>query len=343
MASADLHRTGPIGVGAVGVVPGEQDGLLAELPPSAGFELVAFSDEGLPEQGPEERPVRYCPDYNMLLQDPQVELVLVNGPLELRRDMAVRALNAGRHVVLPLPFAETATGGERIMKTAFSGQDLVATADCWWRDDADLLALRAALDAVDAGPVQGLFFFTALEARPPADDLLPELLMPQEEPDVEAEEEIDAGLLADYGVEVLDQLHLVAGDYVKSVSAHRIAPPAPGAVSGAAEGFMAYLSLRGGGWAVAQATTHQAADLPRWAVYTPRATVTATDGMATVTTADGTETYGPPARTEGFWENLYAAVRSGAELKCPPVGIVRAMKLHEAAIDSLGAGEPITI
>ncbi len=293
MPSTDVQQSQPIGVGAVGVVPEAQEGLLAELPPDAGFELVAFSDEGLPEQGPEERPFQYYPDYNMLLQDPHVELVLVDGPLELRRDMAVRALNAGRHVVLPLPFAETAPGGERIMKTALSGQGLVATADCWWRDDADLLALRAALDAADAGPVHGLFFFTALEPRPPADDVLTDLLMPQDEVDLEEEEAIEAGLLGDYGVEVLDQLHLVAGDYVKSVNAHLIAPPLPGVSPDAAEGFMTYLSLRGGGWAVAQATTHQAPDLPRWAVYTARATVTARDGIATVTTADGTETYTP--------------------------------------------------
>ncbi len=167
--------------------------------------------------------------------------------------------------------------------------------------------------------------------------------MPQEDPDLEEEEQIEAGLLEDYGVEVLDQLHLVAADYVKNVSAHLVAPALPGVSTGVAEGFMAYLSLRGGGWAVAQATTHQAADLPRWAVYTPRATITVRDGIATVTTADGTETYTPPSRIESFWENLYAAIRTGAELRCSPVEIVRAMKLHEAAIQSLGAGEPMTI
>jgi scyllo-inositol 2-dehydrogenase (NADP+) len=343
MTSPDLRPGRPIGVGAVGVSPGAHDGLLVELPPNAGFELLAFSDEGLPEQGLGARPVQYYPDYNMLLQDPHVEVVLVDGPLELRRDMAVRALNAGRHVVLPLPFAETALGAERIMKTALSGQDLVATADCWWRDDEDLLALRAALSAADAGPVQGLFYLTSIEPLPIVGDVLPDLLLPQEEPDLGDEEAIEAGLLAEYGVETLDQLHLIAGDYVKSVSAHLLAPPAPGAASGAAEGFMAYLSLRGGGWAIAQATTHQAPDLPRWAVYTPRATVTARGGVATVTTAEGTETYTAPSRIESFWENLYAAVRSGAELKCSPVEIVRAMKLHEAAIESLGEGEPVTI
>lgn len=343
MTSPNSRQARPIGVGAVGVSPGSRDGLLAELPQNAGFELVAFSDEGLPEQGLGARPVQYYPDYNMLLQDPHVEVVLVDGPLELRRDMAVRALNAGRHVVLPLPFAETALGAERIMKTALSGQDLVATADCWWRDDEDLLALRAALTAADAGPVQGLFFFTSVEPPPLEEHALPELLLPQEEPDPGAEEEIEVGLLAEHGVEMLDQLHLVAGDYVKSVSAHLMAPPSPGAASGAAQGFMTYLSLRGGGWAIGQATTHQAPDLPRWALYTPRATVTAKGGIATVTTVEGVETYAAPTRVESFWENLHAAVRSGAELKCSPVEIVRAMKLHEAAIESLGDGEPVTI
>jgi scyllo-inositol 2-dehydrogenase (NADP+) len=343
MTSTQGPHGRPIGVGAVGAVPGQEAGLLAELPPEAGFELVAYSDEGLPDQGLGPRPVHYYPDYNMLLQDPQVELVLVDGPLELRRDMAVRALNAGRHVVLPLPFAETALGAERIMKTALSGQDLVATADCWWRDDPDLLALRAALNAADAGPVQGLFFFDAVEPRPVAEEEFPELLLPHEEAEAEAEEEIDVGLLEDYGVEMLDQLRLVAGDYVKNVNAHLIAPAAPGAAPGAAEGFMVYMSLRGGGWAVAQATTHQAGDLPRWAVYTARTTITARDGIATVITGGSTETYTPPSRIESFWENLRAAIRTGADLKCSPVDIVRAMKLHEAAIESLGAGEPVTV
>jgi predicted dehydrogenase len=340
MASPESHPGRPIGVGAVGVQPGVQDGLLAELPQGAGFRLLAFSDEGLPEQGAGARPVRYCPDYNVLLQDPEIELVLVDGPLELRRDMAVRALNAGRHVVLPLPFAETALGAERIMKTALSGRGLVATADCWWRDDADLLALHAALGAADAGPVQGLFFFTAVEPRPVVEDILPEILLAEDEAEAE---EFEAGMLAEYGVEMLDQLHLIARDYVKSVNAHLIAPALPGATAGAAEGFMVYLALRAGGWAVAQATTHQAADLPRWAAYTPRATITARDGTAVVAKADGTETYTAPSQTEGFWENLYAAVRTGADLKCPPVDIVRAMKLHEAAIESLEVGEPVTL
>ena len=92
--------------------------------------------------------------------------MLVDGPLELRRDMAVRALERRPPRRLPLPFSETALGAERIMKTALAGGGLIATADCRWRDDPDLLALRAALAAEDVGPVQGLFFFGAAPAPP---------------------------------------------------------------------------------------------------------------------------------------------------------------------------------
>jgi len=336
MTTSSAGQDRPIGVGAVGVLPGELDGLLAELPQGERFELAAFSDEGLPERGPQHRPAAYYPDYNMLLQDPKVELVLVDGPLELRRDMAVRALTAGRHVVLPLPFAETAIGAERIMKTALAGGGLTATADCPWRNDADLLALRTALEAEDVGPVQGLFFFTAFEVLPQEEDVLASIQMLDQEP--EDEEEVVTGMLADEGVEVLDQMHIIAGDYVKSVDAHVIVP-----TPGGAEGFMIYMSLRGGGWAIGQATTHKPADLPRWVVYTPRATITVRDGRAVVTIGEETMTYNAPEQIEDFWDNLYHAVRSGAELKCSPVDIVRAMKLHEAALESVELGEAVTI
>ena len=340
MTPSNSHYDRPIGVGAVGVLPGIQDGLLAELPQDAGFRFVAFSDEGLPEGLVTARPVTYCPDYNVLLQDPEVELVLVDGPLDLRRDMAVRALNAGRHVVIPLPFSETALGAERIMKTALAGRGLVATADCRWRDDPDLLALRAALAAEDVGPVQGLFFFGVVPPRPPAEEPLLVEFLPEDEAEPE---EVDVGMLGECGVEFLDQVHLIAGDYVKNVNAHRIAPAAPGAPSGSADGFMVYLALRRGGWAVAQVTTHRPAGLPRWAVYTPHATVTARGGSAVVITATTETTYTAPSQVQGFCDNLYAAVRNGAELKSSPVDIVRAMKLHEAAIESLLLGEPVTI
>jgi len=346
---------GPIGVGAVGVWPGLYDGILAALPQGEQYRLVAFSDEGLPgsadaepdqetaqepdeeaveefdeqaEEGPPasagEGPAGPCyPDYNVMLQDPAVEMVLVDGLVELRRDFAVRALNAGRHVVLAPPFCESAADAERVAKTAMRSK-LVATMDLPWRDDPDLQALLAALEAESAGRVWGAFLFLGGRELPePAESSAPR-----------------PGLLEQVGQAALGQMHLVLSEDVRSISAHlhRPAPEAPD------EGFLLYLPLRKGGWAVCQASRNERAGLPRWVVYAGQTAVTVNGGAAVAVTADGGQrTYRTSEQRADFWQNLYAAVREGAELKCHPADIVRAMKHHEAAMSSAELGEPVTI
>ena len=53
--------------------------------------------------------------------------------------------------------------------------------------------------------------------------------------------------------------------------------------------------------------------------------------------------YEAPAEVEGFWDNVHSAVRLGAELLYHPADIGRAMKLHEAGLESAELGEPVTI
>jgi predicted dehydrogenase len=318
MISGQEPREGPIGVGAVGARPDDEASPLADLPEDGAFRLAAFSDEGLEEGGPAEGPGVYYPDYNMLLDDPAVELVLVGGPLELRRDFAVRALNAGRHVLMAGRFCETALGAERVMKTALRA-GLVATADLRDRDDADLRALRAALEAENAAEVRGAMRFYVAEPLP--EDAPP-----------------GPGLLTSEGMALLDQMHVLLRQDVKSVSAH-VRRPSPRAPEDA---FMIYLPLRNEGWAVCHAARGGPTDLPTWRVETAGATFTARGGRAAVVAGDSERSYQAPAG-EGFWENLRAAVREGAPPKCHPAEIVRAMKLHEAALASVEAGEAITI
>jgi predicted dehydrogenase len=322
----------PIGVGAVGVRPDEEAGILAELPQGDLFRFVAFSDEGLPpvprreepgEPEPEElgesepdETAAYYSDYNVLLQDSDVELVLVDGPVALRRDFSVRALNAGRHVVVAPPFCETALDAERVAKTA-ARKGLVATMDVKWRDDADLGALRAALDGENVSSVQGAFLFCAASGA----------------------EAAGAGLLEQIGVSVLDQMHAVLRQDIKSVSAH-LQRPAPGKPD---HGFLLYMPLRSGGWAICQATTLGGAAFPRWTLYTAQTSFAVSDGRAVATTAGSQRTYGAPEGAVIFWQNLYEAIREGTELKCHPADIVRGMKWHEAAFESDELGEPVTV
>ncbi|KPK65414.1 MAG: hypothetical protein AMK73_03020 [Planctomycetes bacterium SM23_32] len=311
-------EAGPIGVGAVGMRPDEEKTPLDDLPRDGRFRLTAFSDEGLEEGGPAEGDAAYYRDYNMLLQDPSVELVLAGGPVELRRDFAVRALNAGRHVALAGRFCESALGAERVMKTALRA-GLVATADLRGRDDADLRALRAALEAENVGAVQGAFRYYAAPA--PHDEAAP-----------------PGSLLEEAGLALLDQVHVLVRQDVKSVSAHLQRPYA----TAPDDGFLIYMPLRTGAWVVCQAVRGAAGELPSWRLYAPGATFTAEGGRAVVTAGGERRTY-QPSLQEGFWDNLYAAVREGADLKCHPAEIVRAMKLHEAALASAESGEAVTV
>jgi predicted dehydrogenase len=290
-----------------------------ELLRREGFRLEALCQEGLDGEEIDPGGLPCHPDYNVLLRDRRVELVLVGGPLELRRDFAVRALNAGRHVVVQEPFCETALGAERVMKTAFHG-GLVATMNMTWRDEPDLRALRMALTEENVGPVHGVQAFW--------------------QPVRQQEDAPPGGVLLDEaGMAVLDSLNVLARRDVRDVSAHllRPAPQRP------ERGFFLYLPLRGGGYAAAHAGPHRIEGLPSWLASTRGATFRAAEGCATVV-ADGEQrVYRAPEGPEDFWQNLHEAVRSGAELKCHPLDIVRAMKLHEAALESARTGRPVTV
>jgi predicted dehydrogenase len=324
MQSAAGRAEGPIGVGAVATPPAEDGGLLAQLPNGGAFELVAFSDEALDEEVRTEDPVRYYADYNVLLQDPDVEVVLVEGPVDVRRDLAVRALSAGRHVVIASPFAETAADGHRILKTALRAGRL-ATMDMPWRDAPALGAARAALAGENAATIHGIAGYHGYE--PPA-----------EPPGAEG------GALEAIGLAVLDQAHVLLPQDVKTVSAHVVGSSAQVAGAGAAGGgFLIYMPLRSGGWAIAQAGRETDPPLPTWVIHIPGGVITVQGGRAIASTSTGRRTYEAPPATEGFWENLRRVVREGAEPKCHPADIVRAMKLHEAALLSAADGDAVAI
>jgi predicted dehydrogenase len=136
---------------SVGALPDDSESLTAAVMNAPRYELVGFCTEGLDAE-PEYTPAPAYQDFHVMLEDPKIELVIVEGDLERRKDYAIRALNAGRHVLCALPFAETAADGVRIMKTALA-KDLVATSFLAWRNDLDF---RAALNAVESDGLRPL-------------------------------------------------------------------------------------------------------------------------------------------------------------------------------------------
>ncbi|MCJ2181109.1 oxidoreductase [Novosphingobium sp. 1949] len=135
---------GPIGVGIVG--NGMATGVFHApyIAATPGLELRAVvsrrRDAAPPAPG-----VRLVPDIETLLADPAIALVVIATPSASHADLATRALEAGRHVVVEKPFTLDPIAARGLFALA-EARGLLATAFHNRRWDADFLGLRAALE-----------------------------------------------------------------------------------------------------------------------------------------------------------------------------------------------------
>ncbi len=79
-----------------------------------GARVVAVAD-GDPARRPTAAGVRFYPDLDGLLADPAVELVALVTPPNAHADQSIRAMDAGRHVLIEKPLATNRADAERII------------------------------------------------------------------------------------------------------------------------------------------------------------------------------------------------------------------------------------
>lgn len=89
-------------------------------------------------------------DFQAILDDPAIELVIVNTPNELHFPMASAALAAGKHVVLEKPITITPDDARALTRQAQDAGRVLAVFHNR-RLDADFLTLKRHLDAGDLG------------------------------------------------------------------------------------------------------------------------------------------------------------------------------------------------
>lgn len=314
--SQSLH--GPVRVGAVGVRPGDADGILGVVPRGNLFEIAAFSDEGLEPAHVERPPIPHVPDYNQLLDRQDLELVLVDGPVELRRDLAMRALKAGKHVVVARPFADTFGDAYKMARLARQQERLV-TCEMPRRHETLFRKVRG---AVGAGEIGEPF---SIEYRL----LLPDAL------DAKAEE----GVLVQHGVDLIDQALLLTGHELKDVRAF--------VRENAREldwHFRIHVTLRHGGWLAVEMMKGAPGKLPPWTVIGETGILTTPDGASVhISDSSGQRTPSAEFPLIDFWPNVYDAIRSGMPLENTARQIVRAFRVWEAAMTSIEEDMPISV
>ena len=146
---APAVRVGMLGYGAIGH---EHAAAIAR---TAGLELAAVCD---PVEARVEAARSYAPslhghaDVEDLLADDAVDLVVVSTPPNTHADQVLRALEAGKHVVVEKPFCLTVDEADRqIAAAAAAGLTLAVYQNRRW--DRDYLALKAAVRAGRVGEV----------------------------------------------------------------------------------------------------------------------------------------------------------------------------------------------
>ena len=115
METKKIHKIGVIGVGGRGCVADS-----AHLPEkgfviSAGADVSETAIEKFKEKYPE---AATYTDYKELLADKEIEMVFITAPDFLHEEMAIAALEAGKHIYLEKPMAISIEGCDRILATA---------------------------------------------------------------------------------------------------------------------------------------------------------------------------------------------------------------------------------
>ena len=102
---------------------------------------VCDGDEGRQAEARDRFDCRTYSEFDGMLKDEAVELVVVAVPSHLHADFCVKAMRAGKHALVEKPFADNLNGADRMVKAAkVTGQILPGSQN--YRYETDFLKVR---------------------------------------------------------------------------------------------------------------------------------------------------------------------------------------------------------
>ncbi len=263
--------------------------------------------------------------FDEVLADNQVDLVAISTPSYLHAEMALEALNAGKHVVVEKPMCLRVSEADALIEAARKNKRLLTTRQNR-RWDADYLTVRKVLTEERLGPI----FLLQLAST--------DLLKPT---GWRAQSKTGGGILYDLGSHLIDQ-------------ALQLIPDAPLAVS-------AFAGNRG--WEVDSETyarilikfaPDKAADIelshiswiprPKWSILGEQGGLVSEGSKILVRTRAGQLESEPViASKEGFYANVADVLEGKAELAVKPEESRLVIRIIEAAFLSAESGKVIDL
>lgn len=193
-----------------------------------------------------------------VLVDEAIEAVLIATPNDVHKDLAIRALQAGKHVVCEKPVTMNVEELDEVLAVAKeTGKTFMVHQNRRW--DPDFLIIR---DLYQNKQIGDLF---QIESRVQGANGIPG--------DWRHEAKHGGGMVLDWGVHLLDQLLFLVDSPVKKVSAD-LSYILGNEVD---DGFISYIIFENGLRAIVEVGTTNYTQLPRWYVKGTEGTGTITD------------------------------------------------------------------
>lgn len=232
-----------IGFGGMGTYHVELVGAASGITVSGVYDIAPDRIQAATEKG-----LETYPSFEAVLADEKVDAVLIATPNDSHKDLAIKALEAGKHVVCEKPVTITSADLEAILTVAKKeNRTFMVHQNRRW--DSDFLIIR---DMVQKEAKIGNVFH--VESRVQGANGIPG--------DWRHLKAQGGGMVLDWGVHLLDQLLFMTDSKIKTVSASL------SFILGdeVDDGFTSFITFENGVTALIEVGTTNYVKLPRWYV-----------------------------------------------------------------------------
>lgn len=292
--------------------------------------------------------------YEAVLNDPKVDVVLIATPNDVHKELAIKAFQAGKHVICEKPVTLSVSDFKEMLAAADeAGRVLMVHQNRRW--DGDFLTIKQMYNEKTVGD---LF---RIESRVHGANGIPG--------DWRHLEEFGGGMLLDWGVHLLDQMIFMIDSKITSLSSRLSFILG----DGVDDGFEAYLQFENGVSAVIEVGTTNFITLPRWYVKGTEGTGIIEDwsmnGRIVTRNQDAvkvepkpiqagvglTKTMAPPSeeatitgalpeafrQPSSFFDNFADVIEGTAEPIVKNEEVLRVLNIIEAVFESARTGETL--